>query len=72
MGTFCTKSVWEVPAQTLWISNPSFASHSITSSARVRSMGGTARPMAFAAFMLITSSSCVGKFDWQLKRRLLP
>src|SRR5262249_13277121 len=34
--------------------------HSITSSARVRSMGGTARPMAFAAFKLITSSSCVG------------
>src|SRR5262249_45517724 len=32
----------------------------ITSSARVRSMGGTARPMAFAAFKLITSSSCVG------------
>src|SRR5262249_6765529 len=36
------------------------ARHSITSSARVRSMGGTARPMAFAAFKLITSSSCVG------------
>src|SRR5262249_59373036 len=24
MGTFCTKSVWEVPAQTFWI-HPSFA-----------------------------------------------
>src|SRR5262245_27266356 len=34
--------------------------HSITSSARARSVGGTVRPRAFAVFRLITSSYLVG------------
>ena len=34
--------------------------HSITSSARARSVGGTVRPMAFAAFKLMTRSYLVG------------
>src|SRR5512132_597017 len=34
--------------------------HSITSSARASSVGGTSRPSAFAAFRLITSSYLVG------------
>src|SRR6516162_1991324 len=40
MGTSCTESVWDVPSQTLWI-HPSFAPHSITSSAVASSVGGT-------------------------------
>src|SRR6267142_5370674 len=35
--------------------------YSITSSARVRSVGGTMMPSAFAVFKLITSSSLVGR-----------
>src|SRR6516164_4606622 len=34
--------------------------HSITSSARASRVGGTSRPIAFAAFRLITSSYLVG------------
>src|SRR5258705_316975 len=34
--------------------------HSITSSARASSMGGTSRPSALAVFILITSSYLVG------------
>src|SRR5450759_5124293 len=34
--------------------------HSITSSARARSIGGTVRPSAFAVLRLITSSNLVG------------
>ena len=34
--------------------------HSITSSARERSVGGTSRPSAFAVLRLITSSNLVG------------
>src|SRR5260370_27740948 len=36
------------------------ASHSITSSARTRRVGGTSRPSALAVFRLMTSSSFVG------------
>src|SRR6516162_417161 len=51
MGTFCTESVRDGSSQTLWI-HPSFASHSITSSARARSVDRTveaerARPAKF-------------------------
>src|SRR5262249_17694231 len=35
-------------------------SHSITSSARLRSVGGTVRPSAVAVFILITKSNLVG------------
>ena len=36
------------------------ALHSITSSARASTVGGTSRPSAFAVFRLITSSYLVG------------
>src|SRR5262249_56152194 len=36
------------------------ATHSITSSARASSVGGTSRPSALAVFRLITSSYCTG------------
>ena len=41
---------------------PAFSpsSHSMTSSARARSVGGTAMPSAFAVFRLMTSSNLVG------------
>jgi hypothetical protein len=46
-------------SQTLWI-HPSFASHSITSSARSRIAVGTSMPSALATFKLTASSILVG------------
>src|SRR5215467_8915218 len=49
-------------------------SHSITSSARPRSIGGTSRPSAFAVLRLITSSylvgCCTGKSAGFVPRRM--
>jgi methylphosphotriester-DNA--protein-cysteine methyltransferase len=42
----------------------SAALHSITSSARASSIGGTVRPRAFAVFKLMTSSYFVGACNW--------
>src|SRR5262249_19357320 len=47
---------WEVSSRSL----PLAALHSITSSARASSVGGTVRPSAIAVIRLITSSNLVG------------
>ena len=44
--------------------------HSITSSARASSVGGTSRPSAFAVLRLMTSSNLVGCCDRQIGRLL--
>ena len=44
--------------------------HSITSSARASSVGGTSRPSAFAVLRLITSSYLVGALHRQVGRLL--
>ena len=45
-------------------------SHSITSSARASSVGGTSRPSAFAVLRLMTSSKLGGLLDRQIGRLL--
>ena len=60
MGTSCTKSVWDGPSQTLWIRHSFAPLHSITSSARASSVGGTSMPSAFAVVRFTTRSNLVG------------
>jgi hypothetical protein len=50
----------------------SLAGHSITSSARAISVGGTSRPRAFAVLRLITSSYLVGGLHRQVCRLFAP
>src|SRR4051794_32881496 len=49
-----------------FIAGPPSPIHSITSSARASSCGGTSRPSVFAVLRLITSSYLVGALDGQI------
>src|SRR5215217_4985490 len=48
------------------------APHSITSSARARSVGGTSRPSALAVLRLIASSYLTGSLNREVGRLLTP